>query len=374
MVDGKLVFAITLNASSSFSVGVVDISNPSAPHFGLPKVFGEEVAIDNGNIFAIAGNGLLAGELTQAGELNTIGGIVLGEVGLHLSNFSVSDGLAYCLNAGDSVVYVVDVSNPEMMTLLDSLKINHQLSRVASDDGIAGILTWDDTLITIDARNHSAIHIGSRTPIAAAHWWGLTMSDGLLAYSAYPNGLGLRDLSSPVHPVSYPVFEPSGQYQRIALSEGRLFRSYRGLKCLDVTVPSAPVLYAYYNDPTLGSGRVFMDGNRVVTVGEYLSVFDVSGTEDASEPPAIPDQFELTVFPNPFNNETRITFDVPSAGNAKIEVFDVTGRIVETLVDSRLEAGTHSYKFGGDRLASGVYFVRGNVSGLMKTAKLVLLK
>lgn len=374
VIDGKLVYAIQGNYSSSYSVGIVDISNPGAPHFSLPKVFAENISVDNGFIFGSVGNSLVVGALTPWGEINPGGAIQLGEVGQDLSQISVSDGIAYCACLEDGVLYVVDVSDPAIMSLLEEIHDIVGPALLASDDGIASVITNHDSLVTVDARNPENIHLASSIPIDVTSWGGVAMSGSLLAHSGSPNGLVFEDVSDPAHPISYPVFEGSENYRRIKLSEGRLFKSYRGLKCLDVTVPAAPVVYAYYNDPTLESGYIFIEGNRAICVGGDLSIFDISGTVDAGEPPVIPDQFELTVFPNPFNNETRITFDVPRAGNAKVEVFDVTGRIVETLVDSRLEAGTHSYKFGGDRLASGVYFVRGNVSGLMKTAKLVLLR
>ncbi len=64
--------------------------------------------------------------------------------------------------------------------------------------------------------------------------------------------------------------------------------------------------------------------------------------------------------PNPFNPQTQISFDLPSAGPASLRVYDLSGRLVATLVDAPLTAGSHSATWDGTDLngqavASGVY-------------------
>jgi hypothetical protein len=87
--------------------------------------------------------------------------------------------------------------------------------------------------------------------------------------------------------------------------------------------------------------------------------------------------------PNPFNPRTTIEFSLATDGHATIRVFDAAGRVVRTLVDRDVEAGEHEAVWdgttdGGQRAASGVYFVRlemtGHADGFSATRKLVLLK
>ena len=66
-------------------------------------------------------------------------------------------------------------------------------------------------------------------------------------------------------------------------------------------------------------------------------------------------------FPNPFNPETQIRFQLPSAGSVALRVYDVLGQEVRTLVEGQLPAGVHKVEWDGrdnrDReVASGVYF------------------
>src|SRR6185436_9694547 len=51
--------------------------------------------------------------------------------------------------------------------------------------------------------------------------------------------------------------------------------------------------------------------------------------------------------PNPFSASTAITFDVPRAGHARVEVFDASGRRVTTLLDREVGAGAHSVRWEG---------------------------
>jgi len=90
-----------------------------------------------------------------------------------------------------------------------------------------------------------------------------------------------------------------------------------------------------------------------------------------------PQEFELQQnYPNPFNPSTTIRYTVP-AGNRQavsVQVFDLLGRLVTTLVDEKKEAGFHEVRFDGTGLASGVYFYRLLAAGFVETKRLLLLR
>ena len=73
-------------------------------------------------------------------------------------------------------------------------------------------------------------------------------------------------------------------------------------------------------------------------------------------------------YPNPFNPSTVISYRLAVAGNVTLRVFDVLGREVRTLVDSRQAAGSYSVTFDASSLPSGIYFYR-LVSGDASTTK-----
>lgn len=87
----------------------------------------------------------------------------------------------------------------------------------------------------------------------------------------------------------------------------------------------------------------------------------------------------LRTHPNPFNPSVTIEYDAPLGSPVAIAVFDLTGRLVRTLVDDRTNSGTgrvtwHGYNTAGVRMASGVYFIRLESGHERTTHKIVLLK
>jgi hypothetical protein len=114
-----------------------------------------------------------------------------------------------------------------------------------------------------------------------------------------------------------------------------------------------------------------------------------SGSLDYSLPPppvgspgpaAAPRATALTgVAPNPFNPRVEISFDLAADGDAELEVFDVRGTLIATLVHGAQEAGRHVAAWDGrDRsgrpVASGVYFVRLLAGDSQSARKMVLLR
>ncbi len=79
-------------------------------------------------------------------------------------------------------------------------------------------------------------------------------------------------------------------------------------------------------------------------------------------------------YPNPFNPSTTINFALPKSGNVTLNVYDVLGRLVKTLVSGDLNAGYHTINFNADNLASGVYFYRIKAGSFVSVKKLMLLK
>jgi hypothetical protein len=89
----------------------------------------------------------------------------------------------------------------------------------------------------------------------------------------------------------------------------------------------------------------------------------------------IPNVFKLhTNYPNPFNPITKIKFDIAKNTNAKLLVYDVLGRVVETLVNGDLKAGRYEVDFDGYALSSGVYFYKLVTSDFVDTKKMLMIK
>jgi hypothetical protein len=88
-----------------------------------------------------------------------------------------------------------------------------------------------------------------------------------------------------------------------------------------------------------------------------------------------PSQFVMqSAYPNPFNPTTTISFTLPEANRVTLSVYDISGKLVTTLVDGYREAGVQQVTFDGSNLASGIYFCRIQASNLTAMQKLVLMK
>jgi photosystem II stability/assembly factor-like uncharacterized protein/subtilisin-like proprotein convertase family protein len=88
-----------------------------------------------------------------------------------------------------------------------------------------------------------------------------------------------------------------------------------------------------------------------------------------------PSSFKLAQnYPNPFNPATTITYQLPTFSDVKLEVFDVLGRKVASLVNATQPAGTYSVNFNASHLASGIYFYRLQAGSFVETKKMMLVK
>lgn len=89
----------------------------------------------------------------------------------------------------------------------------------------------------------------------------------------------------------------------------------------------------------------------------------------------LPREFSLQQnYPNPFNPTTQITYDLPEQADVRLEVFNIQGQRVATLVNASKNAGTHSVIFDATHLASGVYLYRLQAGSTVLTRKMTLVK
>jgi len=88
----------------------------------------------------------------------------------------------------------------------------------------------------------------------------------------------------------------------------------------------------------------------------------------------IPEHFFTACFPNPFNPATEISFALPEASHLKLDIYNVMGRKVSTLVNEHRDAGHHTVRWDGSVAASGVYFYRIEAGSFVESKKMILLK
>jgi len=100
-----------------------------------------------------------------------------------------------------------------------------------------------------------------------------------------------------------------------------------------------------------------------------------NGTGTGGSPSAAVPGFSLAVLPNPVSGGTAsVCFDLPSAGMTEITVYDLAGRLAETVTASILPGGAGSVAFSTESLAPGIYFVRLDHAGMTGTARMAVTR
>ncbi len=88
-----------------------------------------------------------------------------------------------------------------------------------------------------------------------------------------------------------------------------------------------------------------------------------------------PRMFELSQnYPNPFNPSTVISYQLPVSSEVSLKIYDMLGRELQTLVNTRQDAGRYTMSFNASSLASGLYFYRLQAGTFVETRKMTLLK
>lgn len=96
---------------------------------------------------------------------------------------------------------------------------------------------------------------------------------------------------------------------------------------------------------------------------------------DIASVDGLPTSYDLGQnYPNPFNPATVISYDVPKASHVTLEVFNVLGQRVASLVDQEMDAGKYTVEFDGSEISSGIYFYRLTSDGFTDTKKMVMVK
>jgi hypothetical protein len=113
-----------------------------------------------------------------------------------------------------------------------------------------------------------------------------------------------------------------------------------------------------FEDDGVGEEYVF---GEVCFEGNYLEVI-------------VPEKIALTAYPNPFNPSTNVQFSLTEAGPVTLNIYNLSGQLVNTLVDGNLPVGEHQFTFNANHLPSGLYIAQINTTNATHATRLVLMK
>ena len=135
--------------------------------------------------------------------------------------------------------------------------------------------------------------------------------------------------------------------------------------------------YVFTTEPK-GSFSASYDGpiGTYPVVGEPRFTLSVTyGALGQNDDATLPSDFALhPVYPNPFNPSATISFDIPDVSSVALNVYDVKGALVETLLQENMKPGKHHYNWEPQGLSSGVYFMKLTTANKSFTQKVTYIK
>ncbi len=157
---------------------------------------------------------------------------------------------------------------------------------------------------------------------------------------------------------------------------------WSGVHIVDISNPPSLPEVGNYDSPgyphgiTLSNDYLFLADNwafQILQLPTATAVVEDPQTQ-LPETPVLSQNF-----PNPFNPETVIKYDLPTRSSVRLNIYNVLGQLVTTLVNSEQPAGNHTAVWAGEDVnnepvASGVYFYRLEVDGTTQTRKMLLLR
>ena len=160
--------------------------------------------------------------------------------------------------------------------------------------------------------------------------------------------------------VPLPVPDSGGG---IAMADGKLYIGVR-----DINNPGLYIVDATTNMPV---GNVHPTSLQPYS----LLYFEETPATEVTKSEKIPEALAVeAVYPNPFNPVTTITFSLGLDNTVTVDVFNIAGQKVDTLLNSFMIAGTHSIFWNAAHLTSGVYHIRVSDGISSQTAKVTLVK
>jgi hypothetical protein len=132
--------------------------------------------------------------------------------------------------------------------------------------------------------------------------------------------------------------------------------------------------YYSYTDPGGAPGRFYrvkeIDTNGAEWFSESIEAMPVASVQTVERQ----GYRLLQNYPNPFNPGTTIGYRLPAAGSVRLEIFDMLGRVIETLAQGKQNPGEHSVRWDATGVPAGVYLCRLEAGGFVRTVRLVLVR
>jgi hypothetical protein len=150
---------------------------------------------------------------------------------------------------------------------------------------------------------------------------------------------------------------------------------YTGAYIYFGTIPeidSGESVYYYFTAKDKWNNISYAPLNAPESVFSFIYLPGYEGTDEDGGP--LPEGLNIYAYPNPFNAQTTISYNLPKASEVSLDIFDIIGRKIETIAEGHQDAGEHSIIWNAGDKPSGIYFYRLKAGERIKTNRMVLLK
>jgi hypothetical protein len=146
------------------------------------------------------------------------------------------------------------------------------------------------------------------------------------------------------------------------------------------TYGGSSIEYGESTQQTIDGGYIIAGNTESYGAGEQdiwlIKTDEYGNTAIDSNPSGLIGKFELNQnYPNPFNPETTISYTLKNSATVNLKVYDISGKEMMNLIESKQKKGFHEMKFDGSNLASGIYFYQLLLDNkVVESKKMMLLK
>ncbi len=370
VLRGDLLFTTNWYAG----LWILDISDPAYVgnianlQNGTPA---EELLVDSNCVYIVMGNKLVICDITDVYHPTIVA--------------TYGDGIEYIDKAGDliyaahdkyentldSAFEVIDVSNVATPFPVGWYSSLYKPKDILIKDSICYMATQDAGLRIIDV--HDPVN-----PSEINHFlipiFGLAAQDSLLfASSAYLYSI---NIDNPHNAFILDTLQVGSGVSEVDMAMGghHLYWVGNGLTVVDISNPYQLQVIASAE----GGYGIAAKHDTVVTTdfGDGVLLYRNNRMTAVSEGKVLHPRKSLLAqnYPNPFNNSTTIRFDVPNESFVSLELYNILGQKIQTVLNRSLSTGHHAVDLELSGLASGVYLYRLTVNGFSITKKLCLIK
>ncbi|MEA3499966.1 MAG: YCF48-related protein, partial [Candidatus Marinimicrobia bacterium] len=227
-----------------------------------------------------------------------------------------------------------------------------------------GGTNWNDVSCPVDEQLNKIIFVNSTTGFIAGN-------DGTIL-KTINGGDNWSDISAAMYKDFNDISFVNENFGYIVGTYGEIFFTEDGGTTWnrDETFPASNYLY----------GVDFIDDSTGYVVGMYSSILRyrkgiIPPNVAVQEQPGIADEYILKQnYPNPFNPVTTISYEIPEAAKVTINIYNIAGQKVETLLSEFKQSGKYKIVWNANNFASGVYFYKIQTKDFVKTNKMLLLK